>query len=105
MNSLLHHVDRLVSGQVAFDARRMSEDAQKQLAIKVALVAAGAFLGTLLAGAALCAASKFAGIAVMLASPVLGLAAGAYALSFFTERYPLNRVVNFPAQVINAMGF
>jgi hypothetical protein len=88
-------IDRLLSGQVANDAKKMTETTQKQLVIKVGLIAAGVFFVTFLAGAALYPTFKFAGIVVILASPVLGFAAGAYAKSFFTKRDPFNQFVNF----------
>jgi hypothetical protein len=99
MSSILHLVDRLVSGQVVYDARKITETKQKQVAIKVGLIAAGVFFVTFLAGAALYATSKLAGIAVILASPVLGFAAGAYALSYL-ERHPFNQFVNVANNLI-----
>lgn len=94
MFKIVHHFNRVVDGTACQDLERLSKKTQKKIAIKTAAVALATLAATFLGGLALCAASKFVGVAVMLASPVAAVAAGLYAISRFTEGYAINQAAN-----------
>jgi hypothetical protein len=94
MSKIIHHFNRVVDGIAFQDLARLSEKTQQKIAGKTAAVALATLATTFLGGLALCAASKFVGVAVMLASPVAAVAAGLYAISRFTEGYASNQAAN-----------
>lgn len=101
MSSITHHFNRIVSRAAVADFSRLSNKTQKDTMLKVIVVAACAFVGMLIAGAAICAFSKIAGIAVIVASPFVAIGVGAYALSRFTEGFFINQVVNLAKRAVN----
>lgn len=100
MLNISHHFNRVASGAAYADFKRLSERTQQEIALKVAAVAIGSFVGSLVMGSLVCCLSKIAGITLMLASPVMGVAAGAYALSRFAEPFCVNHVVNLGGRVL-----
>ena len=104
MSSITHHFGRIVSGAAFADFCRLSKKTQEDTALKVMAIAAGTFVGMLIAGAVICAFSKVAGASILLASPFVAIGVGVYALSRFTEGFFINQVVNLAQRAANYFG-